>query len=634
MKKSSTGTHLSPELRKVVKESVRLLGEVIRDELGEPSYFRIEAVRKKMANLRQASDSVTAKSLRETSVMLGRLSQEERRAFARAYTLMLELMNACENAYRSRRETAPLKPKGKGPESIIYVLTAHPTEARAPANIEAFHEIQNILVPILRRDDVAFSGYETASLLHWIEVAWKSAIVRARKPRVKDEAEHIYSTVLREETLSTLLRFSHEEVSVFIRSWVGGDKDGHPGVDAPEFMESLQLSRTLLLKFVRARVAEIMATAENLGDRELVAGLRKYIGALKGLRTISHGDLKRVLRARDAAKAFVDLYGKKVGVLHPALADLRSLARTFPGLVVPLEFRESSDVLMAPEKRGAIMRMLAQLGHLSKGGDPRWYVRGMIISMAEDIAHVRMTAKLVAKALGDIKLPIVPLFEQAGAMRKSTAIVREMIRDPKLKAARKKYWGDALEVMVGYSDSSKESGVLPSRLLISKTMHDLDRLCRKEKVKPIFFQGSGGSVDRGGGSIQDQTAWWTEGAIRIYKATVQGEMIERSMASPEITRGQLRRIAAVRPSHGHGTSSSTVTAFANRVAAVYGAKIHDFSISSRSVLDLRNARSSSPSLDFARFLGSSAGPRRAYFFRPGGASEPPGANLGVPIEGN
>jgi phosphoenolpyruvate carboxylase len=51
-------------------------------------------------------------------------------------------------------------------------------------------------------------------------------------------------------------------------------------------------------------------------------------------------------------------------------------------------------------------------------------------------------------------------------------------------------------------------------------------------------------VDRGGGSIPEQTAWWPAGALRNYKVTIQGEMVERSFASPEITWRQLERIVS------------------------------------------------------------------------------------------
>ena len=93
--------------------------------------------------------------------------------------------------------------------------------------------------------------------------------------------------------------------------------------------------------------------------------------------------------------------------------------------------------------------------------------------------------------------------------------------------------------MLGYSDSSKESGVLRSRVQVAETMHRLDRLCQRMKVTPIFFQGSGGSTDRGGGSIEEQTSWWPSGALRNYKVTVQGEMVERFA---RITRNYARAV--------------------------------------------------------------------------------------------
>jgi phosphoenolpyruvate carboxylase len=94
-------------------------------------------------------------------------------------------------------------------------------------------------------------------------------------------------------------------------------------------------------------------------------------------------------------------------------------------------------------------------------------------------------------------------------------------------------------------------------------------------VTPIFFQGSGGSIDRGGGRVQDQASWWPEGALRNYKVTIQGEMVERSMASPEITRSQLRRVAGVRHLRGKKEPSKAVVAFAMRIAEIYSAKIQD-----------------------------------------------------------
>ena len=45
-------------------------------------------------------------------------------------------------------------------------------------------------------------------------------------------------------------------------------------------------------------------------------------------------------------------------------------------------------------------------------------------------------------------------------------------------------------------------------------------LISKSNIIPVFFHGSGGSVDRGGGGLKEQTAWWPKSALKIYKSEV------------------------------------------------------------------------------------------------------------------
>jgi phosphoenolpyruvate carboxylase len=190
----------------------------------------------------------------------------------------------------------------------------------------------------------------------------------------------------------------------------------------------------------------------------------------------------------------------------------------------------------------AMGRMLAELARIASGGDPRWYARGLIISMVSSIDHVRAAADLCVRELGGIRIQVIPLFEQQAALVGSCEVVAAMLEDPALRRAVDESWDGYVEVMLGYSDSAKEIGVLASRLAIATAVHDLDRILRGRGVKPLFFHGSGGSVDRGGGSIEEQTAWWPRSALAVYKATLQGEMVERSLASPEIARARIERI--------------------------------------------------------------------------------------------
>jgi len=568
---------LSPELKKVVKWSVAILGNVIEEELGKSSYDRIEKVRQRMAALRGAKAGVISRELNKTFLELKKLNKNERMGFARAYTLMLELMNGCENAYRTYRLKQRKRNENiKGAEAIFYVLTAHPTEARSPQNIGIFHEIQKELTQVYER------GFEGARerLGALLEIAWKVEIVRMRKPRVQDEAEHIYSILLREANLSVLLDMGRSNVPVYVRSWVGGDKDGHPGVDEETLGDSLQLSRELLYEYAKKQIQELRRLTESFHSSKFDRQCSEVLHLLTAAKKLEVGDAKKIRVLHQKMTKICTFYHDELGKNAPKpLARLEQLFKIFPGLVVPLELREDSSMLMSDPTGDtlAIGRMLKRLGEYSKGEDPCWYARGMIISMAQSVEHIRVTAKMILRHVGNSKIPVVPLFEQKQALDSGAAIITELLKDKKVKKIVKEQWNNKVEVMVGYSDSAKESGVIASRLAVVDAIIAIDHACRKASVIPVFFHGSGGSIDRGGGAIRDQMAGWPKSALNIYKATVQGEMVERTFASPEILESQLTQISEnTSPDHREKyktTKNPTLEKFASMVKEYYQKKI-------------------------------------------------------------
>ena len=586
-KQTSSESLLAPELRGLVSYAVGRLGQLIERELGSSAYQLTEKIRGEMAALRKQKPDVAFAQLKKTYADIEKLKSGERRSLATSFTLMLEVMNACENAYRSHRLNLarPVVIEGEKPQAIIYVLTAHPTEARAPQNIAVFHQIQNLLIKILDENESKVSRSRERELDHLLEIAWRAPIVRDRAPRVKDEAEHIYSTALRDDVLGQLLEIGENVVPFFLRSWVGGDKDGHPGVDEKAMIESLTLSRGEILRNCAKQLQSIRATLDLMRGDETKRRLEKHIVGcekrLKPLRKLSAGDGRRITQLKDELIALRVDYEKSIGIAHPCMRTLRQVFRVFPGLVVPLELRESSDILKAKStgKKIAIERMLTTLAKLSKGYDPRWYARGFIISMCGSIEDIRAAAGKQMQAFGALRLPIVPLFEEAPSLVRSPSIVTEMLTDRKLRKAVDQYWNGQVELMVGYSDSSKESGVLTSRLTIAETLPKLEKVCESFAVTPVFFHGSGGSIDRGGGSIEDQTAWWPRSALRTYKVTVQGEMVERSFASPAITRRQvthiLESVTAGLKKKTDFTTRPALDAFTARIAESYKNQIEN-----------------------------------------------------------
>lgn len=577
---------LAIELRSLVHESVALLGQVIKRKLGTKAFQRIEDIRQEMAELRNVSDENSIRQLQQLTKNLGKCSIQQRYEIACAFTLMLELMNASENAYRSFRlaKRQHLNLSGPKPESITYVLTAHPTEARSPQNVSIFHQIQNLLTEILEdsgpNHKIVFSLNQRNDLLHLLEIAWCTPIVRHRSPNVKAEAEYIYSLVFRDDVIFWLIEANQGQILFQLNSWVGGDKDGHPGVDDRTLMQSLILSRAHILKLIDRQLMGIRSTLNLVACRSLDRHILQIQSRLKSCRILKFEDFKRIKKIRESIIAAQQAYQDIFGSLHPQFRKISQLMELFPALVIPLELRESSDVLMSKQVKGkslAIERMLQKIAGLCRGGDPKAYARGFIVSMTESVAHLKAAAQKQTAAFGEISLPIIPLFEGADSLANSHHIMKDILQDVRIRSAIKKFWDSKVEMMVGYSDSSKEAGVWPSRWAIAEALPKLEKICKDAHLIPVFFHGSGGSVDRGGGNIEDQTAWWPRSGVLRYKVTVQGEMIERSLASPMIAQRQLEKIAAsagiVLRKPFCAIKNPTLDSFAQKIAASYGKKI-------------------------------------------------------------
>lgn len=545
-------SHLPERLKSLVNESVAILGQVIFEEASAHDFELIEAIRHRMTLLRNANDQKKVRILNETFQNLVDSPISNLRITAHAFSMMLELMNACENAYRtySLKQHQKVEIKTK-PRSIVYVLTAHPTEARNPQNIQLFQKIGELL---LRALEVGIES-QTEFLKTLLKIAWHTPITRHRKPNVRDEAEHIFSILLKREILDVILRAGPELYSTYIHTWVGGDKDGHPGVHSKVMLQSFQISRGLLIKYIldnlegfRSYSNVTLTGTKNLEQRRLVLknilALRKNLLKLKNVKSRDAAKVKKLkLQLTHILKHQI----KNHFGLSTELSMIERVFSIFPGLVVPLEFRESADLVVAASQnpKFAISKMFSVMKNIAKGGDPRWYARSFVISQTHSIDDIRAARILMQRFLGSTRLPIVPLFEQKQALVDSVQIVTSILKDKKLRRAIKTNWNQQLEVMLGYSDSSKEIGVLASRIEIAKAIQGIDRLCRKAKVTPVFFHGSGGSVDRGGGSISEQTSWWPASAFWIYKVTIQGEMVERTLSTPEIVRGQLEKIGTL-----------------------------------------------------------------------------------------
>ncbi|HEY0777193.1 MAG TPA: phosphoenolpyruvate carboxylase [Gemmatirosa sp.] len=126
------------------------------------------------------------------------------------------------------------------------------------------------------------------------------------------------------------------------------------------------------------------------------------------------------------------------------------------------------------------------------------------------------------------RLDVVPLFETLGDLERAPDVLRALFADPvyaRQLAAR----GRRQEVMIGYSDSGKDAGMLASSWALYEGQEALAAVCDAAGVTLQLFHGRGGSVGRGGGSpvYRALAALPPHTARGRVKITEQGEIISQ-----------------------------------------------------------------------------------------------------------
>jgi len=155
------------------------------------------------------------------------------------------------------------------------------------------------------------------------------------------------------------------------------------------------------------------------------------------------------------------------------------------------------------------------------------------------IADVR-----VAGTKDDPGLMPVPLFESIDSLRAAGAVMRRLWHDLEYQSLLDS-WGRWQEVMLGYSDSNKDGGMLTSTWELYKAHRELHQAAKECGVKLRLFHGRGGTVGRGGGpthaAILAQPPGSFSGHIRI---TEQGEVLNWKYADPVLAEWNLELMIA------------------------------------------------------------------------------------------
>lgn len=467
-----------------------------------------------------------------------------------------------------------------GKVHVMPVFTAHPTEVARRTVLWKRQHISEFLHVL---DDLPLTDQRAATIQQAIvaEIVslWQTDDVRQAAPTISDEIQMglDYSAVLF-ETIPELygvirdciedtyaVRIGMDDIPTLVEfgSWIGGDQDGNPNVTSQATEYALTRARETALDHYVGAIRKLRRELSPSEKRVRISqDLRVRLEDYKRRFQIPITDrvdepyrqfltciLFRLKSAEDAkysdAGDFVeDLrvirdsltsnHGERMAVLwvQPLIEEVRTFGFHFHRLDLRQHARVHATAVTAlrsgsASTAGAKVQLdaLRRVAQLQQDHDPRalgsYIVSGT--SAAEDIFSFIWIAEIGGIDLS--RLMPVPLFESIEDLRNAPKICTAIWQDDGYKKLLD-LWARRQEVMLGYSDSNKDGGMLTSTWELYKAQVALHKTAQELDIHLKLFHGRGGTVGRGGGpthrAIVSQPPNAFTGEIKI---TEQGEVL-------------------------------------------------------------------------------------------------------------
>ena len=386
-----------------------------------------------------------------------------------------------------------------------------------------------------------------------------------------------------------------EATPVSFGSWIGGDRDGNPSVTPEVTVNACLLSRwmaaDLYLQDIEALRDELSMTSASRELRTRTGEAREpYRELLRGVRSrlrATRSWIEESLRSDQPISPPPDAYldastlAEPLRLCHTSLveqgnariaagrlADVLRRVAVFGVVLARLDIRQESsrhsEALDAITKAIGIgsyaewdedQRIAFLLRELDK---PRTLPRAFealpavqdvldtfrtiaaihpeslgayVITMTRQASDVLAVHLLQQNAGVRQPLRVVPLFETAADLERAPAVLDRLLG---IEAYRRRVNGRQ-EVMVGYSDSTKDVGRLTAAWELYRAQEAIVATCKRRGIAVTLFHGRGGTVGRGGGptyvAIKAQPSGSVDGTLRV---TEQGEMIQALFGLPDI----------------------------------------------------------------------------------------------------
>ncbi|AWH89037.1 phosphoenolpyruvate carboxylase [Limnobaculum parvum] len=618
-----------------------LLGDTIKDALGEEILDRVESIRK-LSKSSRAGNETNRQALLST---LQNLSNDQLLPVARAFNQFLNFANTAEqyhsissrgeaannpavfanlfNKLRQQNLTDEAVNKAVEQLSIELVLTAHPTEIARRTMIHKLIEVNNCLSQLDHND---LADYERDQIMRrlrqLVAQSWHTDEIRKIRPTPVDEAKWGFAVVensLWEGVPAFMREFNDqlvdalgynlpvEAVPVRFTSWMGGDRDGNPNVTA-KITEHVMLygrwkAAELFLKDIQVLVSELSMSDCTPELRAMVGGddvQEPYRELMKKLRTqlmSTHSYLSARLND-ERVNCPEDMLVDNQQLWEPLYACYQSLQACGMGIIangqlldtlrrigcfglplVRIDIRQEStrhsDVLAEltqylelgdydqwaeKEKQQFLVSELQSKRPLfprdwQPSADtqevldtckvvakaPQGSIAAYVISMARTPSDV-LAVHLLLKEMGcTFALPVCPLFETLEDLNNANDVMTQLLNIDWYR----NFIGDKQMIMIGYSDSSKDAGVLAASWAQYYAQEALIKTCEQAGVDLTLFHGRGGTIGRGGAPAHDALLSQPPGSLKGgLRVTEQGEMIRFKFGLPEITVASLASYAS------------------------------------------------------------------------------------------
>ncbi len=369
-----------------------------------------------------------------------------------------------------------------------------------------------------------------------------------------------------------------------LSSWIGGDRDGNPNVTAAVTKHAMLLSRWQAADLIDRDLAqiyeELSVTVATDEIKAVVGEAREpYRALLRPIRDAVRAQREQLgLHIRDASqpqpnpintadiqeplqqcRASLNAVGLAT-IADSKLLDLIRKLGTFGAHLVTLDIRQEStrhsDVVSEitqalglgdyrewdeEAKRAFLQQELQHARPLIPIGfecsapcqevldtfavianAPREALGCYVISMASEASDILAVQLLLKATGGPVDLPVSPLFETLDDLDGAPQTVAALLNDD----AYLQRIDHSLVVMIGYSDSAKDAGMLTAGWAQYRAQEQLLAVCANHGVKLQLFHGRGGTIGRGGAPAHQALLSQPPGSLQQgLRVTEQGEMI-------------------------------------------------------------------------------------------------------------